>query len=82
MVEGLHVNGQMRLVFIVVVSRCSLIMILSKTNMGFHGEPFMVVSKGNIRYSMGRSGLPAVTVFRKMVVVAGWKNLRTEGFYA
>ena len=42
----------------------------------------MVVSKENIGYSMGRLGLPAVTVFRNMVVVAGGKLLSTEGFYA
>ena len=71
--EGLSVHGQMHLVFVVVVSRCELIMILAKSNMGCHGDPFMVVSKENISYSMGRLGLPAVTVFRNMVVVVGWK---------
>ncbi len=80
--EGLSVHGQMHLVFVVVVSRCELIMILAKSNMGCHGDPFMVVSKENISYSMGRLGLPAVTVFRNMVVVAGGKLLSTEGFYA
>lgn len=48
-------------------------MILGKSNMACHGEPFMVVSKENIGYSMGRLGLRAVTVFRNMVVVVGWK---------
>jgi len=73
MVEGLPVDRQMRLVFVVEVSRCSLIMIVGKSDMGCHGEPFMVVSKGNIIYSMGRLGRPAITAFRKMVVIAGWK---------
>ena len=73
MVEGLPVHGQVHLVFVVVVSRCELIMILGKSNMGCYDEPFMVVSKENISYSMGRLGLPAVTVFRKMIVIAGGK---------